>query len=110
MPAADDDHWHVAGHFVQIAAEWQALLLELCLVPIAIGDDDVAGLALLYTRFDRGEHFPERPRARQIDPGAAARAVQVVVRQAGGHRETFQIDLPCGWSRELAHVVVGPDR
>ncbi len=58
VPAADEDDRDVARDFVEIAAQRQALLLELRLVPVAVRHDDVSGRALLGAR----GRWPRAPR------------------------------------------------
>jgi hypothetical protein len=54
-PAANDHHGVVGRHGVEIAAVREAVLLELGLVPVAVGGDDVAGPRLFDARGDCGE-------------------------------------------------------
>ena len=92
MAAANDDDGIVRRHGVEVAPVRQPMLLELRFVPVAVGDDDVAGTALLDPRGDRGQHVGDRARARQIHTGSAAGVVQVIVGEAGNDRPALQID------------------
>src|SRR6185436_13375410 len=65
------------------AAQRQSLLLELCLVPVAVADDDVARLRGFYPIRDPGKQFVHRAHPRQVHAGTAARVVQVTVGESG---------------------------
>ena len=42
MAPADDDHWMARRRAVEVVAVGKPLLRELALVPVAVGDDDLA--------------------------------------------------------------------
>src|SRR5207249_4861249 len=73
-------------------------------VPVAVGDDDVAGTTLFHTRGDGGKHVGQRTGAREVHAGAAAGVVQVIVREAGNHGAAFEVDHRRGGPGELSDV------
>ena len=109
MAAAHEDDRVRRRHRVEIGAVRQAMLLQLRFVPVAVGDDDVAGAALLHARGDGGEDVGEAPRARQIDAGPAAGVVQMTVGEPRNHRLAVQIDRRRLRTGELADRGVGAD-
>ena len=92
VSAAHDDDRVDGRHGVEIAAVRQAVFLELRLVPVAVGGDHLAGTGLLDARGDRRQQVVHRPDAGEIDAGAAARVVQVIVRKAGNDGLAAQVD------------------
>jgi hypothetical protein len=52
------------------------MLGELCLVPVAVADDDLAGPAFGDARLDRGEDVGNRTRPRQVHTRSAAGVVR----------------------------------
>ena len=88
---------------VEVVAQRQAPLAQLAFVPVAVGDDDFAGLGRLHPRRDGGGDIGERPGARQVHAGTAAGAVQVVVHQAGNDRPPAEIDEPRARAGQRPH-------
>ena len=86
VATTNDDHRIVRRRDVEIVAVRQPMLGELGLVPVAVGDDEIAGPALRDARAERREHVGHRSRARQIHAGAAAGVVQMAVGETWNHR------------------------
>ena len=109
VPAAHEHHGIARRDAVELAQVRQALLMELRLVPVAVRDDELAGRRALRARLYRPEQRVDAAHAREVEPGTAARVVQVAVDQAGDDRASLQIDLPRGHAGRAAHGIVRAD-
>ena len=94
---------------IEVVAQRQPLFLELRFVPVAVRDDDVAGLRCRDARAERRLDVGQRSRARQIDARAAAGAVEVVVHQPRNHAAALEIDHPRRRTGDRAHLIVVAD-
>ena len=94
---------------IEIVAQRQPLFLQLRFVPVAVGDDDIAGLrgrdARAQCRIDIGQ----RSRARQVDARAAAGAMEMVIHQPRNHAPAFEIDHARRGTGDRAHLIVVAD-
>src|SRR5436190_623280 len=79
VATAHDDHGVAGRHGIEIAAIRETVFLELRLVPIAVGDDDVARPRGHHARGDRREHVGNASRVREVHAGTAAGVVQMIV-------------------------------
>ncbi len=109
MPATHQHHRIVGCHAIQITQVRQPLFLQLRLVPVVVGHQQVARLACLDAGRHCGKQFLHRSHARQIHAGPAARVVQVPVHQARQHRASLEVDAACVCSGKAAHLVVATD-
>ena len=108
MTTTYQDHRVTGRDAIEVVAQRQALLLQLSFVPVAVGDDHVAGIGHLSSGRDGGRHVGERSRARQVDPRTSAGAMQVVVHQARQQRLSLEIDQPSRRSGNRPHLRAGP--
>jgi hypothetical protein len=109
--SAAHEHHRVDGrNRIQIAPIRQPLLAQLRLVPVAVADDDVAGLAVRDAGFDGGQDIGDRPRAREVDAGSTAGVVDVAVRQTGNDRLAATVEDFRVRPGEGADGVVAADR
>ncbi len=109
MAAADEDHGIVVRDRVEVAAVRKTMFPELRLVPVAVADNDVAGIALPDARRDRRENVSDRSGAGQIDAGAAAGVVQMIVGETGDRGLPFEVDSRRLRTREFPDVRVRAD-
>src|SRR4051794_34023287 len=71
----------------------QPLFLELRFVPVAVRDQDLARLRGLGARLDRAQELVDGAHARERDPRAAARVMQVAIHQAWDYGAAGEIHL-----------------
>ena len=67
---------------VELGVVRQPLLAQLGLVPVRVGNDELAGGRALRARLDRGQQLGHRAHLGEIDAGSAAGVVQMAVDQA----------------------------
>ena len=110
VTAPDDDHRMVRRNGVEVAPQRQALLGELRLVPVGVGDHDSAGCGLAHRRRDGRQHLGQRARAGQVHPRPAAARVEVVVGQPRHDRAPAEVDHARRSRLVRTHLGIRPHR
>ena len=109
MPAAHEHDRILRRDAIEIIAQRQPLFFQLRFMPVAVRDDHVARFQGLDAGAERRLDVGHRSRARQIDAGAAAGAVEMVVHQPRDHAAPLEIDHSRRRSGDRAHLVVVAD-
>src|SRR3546814_10391197 len=92
MPAPNENYGSGGRDSIQFGEGWHPLLLELRLVPIGIGNNDLPGGNTSHMLGDRRQKIGQRTGLGEIDTRPASFIVQMGIREAGRDKAALQVD------------------